>query len=305
MANTPHSTNTTDTTNGSSFTDKLKITGQYLLPKHALSRCTGFLASKRLGFVTQFFIKQFIKAYQVDMNEAAREEPSQYTTFNDFFTRELKDGIRPIDDTEQGLCMPVDGTISQFGRIFDDRMIQAKGHHFTVQDLLGGDPDDAAPYQDGEFMTIYLAPSDYHRIHVPCDAVLQKMVFVPGDLFSVNPLTAQHVPNLFARNERVVAFFESEHGPFTMTFVGATIVASIETVWAGTIAPLKQQVLSWDYANPQPIVFKKGEEVARFKLGSTVILTFPQGSMQWHEGTCAELATTRLGQPLATWNSAD
>ena len=281
--------------------DAVKIKAQYLTPKHALSRLVGAFAAARAGWFTQAFIRWFIKQYKIDMSEAVHEEPSAYKTFNEFFTRHLKPELRPLLASEpQQFAHPVDGAISQLGDIEDGRIFQAKGHDYSLTELLGGDPRDANAFKNGKFATIYLAPKDYHRIHMPCDGVLRKMVYVPGDLFSVNPLTAANVPNLFARNERVVAIFDSEFGKFAMVLVGATIVASIGTVWAGTVTPpTGSSVHSWDYpaSGDRAVHLKKGEEMGHFKLGSTVVLTFPDDVIDFADNLEAG-SVTRMGAVL-------
>lgn len=280
--------------------DQLKILGQYLLPKHLISRLLGKLASAEAGGLTTFLIETFIRKYQVNMAEAHYSDPKHYKTFNDFFTRELCEGARPILAEENQLAMPVDGKVSQVGQITQGRIFQAKGHDFSARELLGGFDLDVAPFDEGSFANIYLAPKDYHRIHMPVAGKLEKMLFVPGDLFSVNPLTAENIPNLFARNERVVAIFSTEKGPMAMVLVGATIVASIETVWAGTVAPANgKQVQVWDYSN-QDIYLEKGQEMGRFKLGSTIVALFPKDTLEFAE-TLTPGAPTRLGEVFATY----
>lgn len=257
--------------------DKFKIAMQYAMPKHFISRMVGKLAAAKAGGLTTALIKLFIKQYKIDMSEAKYPDPAHYKTFNEFFTRPLKEGIRPLAEEKDIIAHPVDGAISQLGDVVDGQIIQAKGHDYSLQALLGGNEDDTVPFLGGKFATIYLAPKDYHRIHMPIDGTLSKMIYVPGDLFSVNPLTAQNVPNLFARNERVVAIFETDIGPLAMVLVGATIVASIETIWAGTVTPpAGKDVFSWNYPTKgdNAITLKKGEEMGRFKLGSTVILAW-------------------------------
>ncbi|AOT06669.1 archaetidylserine decarboxylase [Pseudoalteromonas luteoviolacea] len=284
--------------------DKIKIALQYALPKHAVSRLVGKLAAAQAGALTTQLIKLFIKQYKIDMTEALHEDPAHYKTFNEFFTRPLKPGIRPLATEEHIIAHPVDGAISQLGDVVDGQIIQAKGHDYSLQTLLGGNEQDVAPFLGGKFATIYLAPKDYHRIHMPVDGVLKKMIYVPGDLFSVNPLTAQNVPNLFARNERVVAIFDTDIGPLSMVLVGATIVASIETVWAGTVTPpAGKDVFSWDYptTGPQAIKLKKGEEMGRFKLGSTVILSWGADTAEFLADQQPE-TVTRMGTPFATIN---
>ncbi len=279
--------------------DQLKIIGQYLLPKHLVSRLAGKLAGAKAGKLTTFLIKQFIAKFKIDMSEAKHSDPACFKTFNDFFTRELRDGIRPIVAGEENIVMPVDGKVSQLGDIKIGRLFQAKGHDFSLRELLGGRDDIAAPFDDGLFSTIYLSPQDYHRIHMPITGKLEQMIFIPGDLFSVNPLTAENVPNLFARNERAVAIFSTAIGPMAMVLVGATIVASIETVWSGTIAPTtNKEIRYWDYKD-QDITLEKGAEMGRFKLGSTIVALFPKDSVHFPEDLQAG-SVTRLGELFAT-----
>ncbi|BDX08394.1 archaetidylserine decarboxylase [Planctobacterium marinum] len=284
--------------------DKLKISLQYCLPKHLVSRLVGHLAAAKLGVVTTSLIKVFIKQFKVDMAEARQSDPAAYATFNEFFTRPLKAGIRPICEDENALIFPVDGAISQMGPIEKDQIFQAKGHYYSVKALLGGDEELASTFQDGQFMTIYLSPKDYHRIHMPMDATLESMIYVPGELFSVNPLTAQNVPGLFARNERVVAIFNTAQGKMAMVLVGATIVASIETVWAGTVTPPPgKKVRTWHYSeqNATAMQFKKGDEMGRFKLGSTVVMCFEKDGVDFAQ--FSEGDVTRLGVQCGTLKS--
>lgn len=281
--------------------DQLKIIGQYLLPKHLVSRLVGKLAAAQAGKLTTFLIKQFIVKFKIDMSEAKHSDPAYFKTFNDFFTRELRDGIRPIVSGEENITFPVDGKVSQLGNIEAGRIFQAKGHDFSLRELLGGRDDIAAPFDDGLFSTIYLSPQDYHRIHMPIAGKLEKMIFIPGDLFSVNPLTAENVPNLFARNERAVAIFSTAVGPMAMVLVGATIVASIETVWGGTLnATANKEIQYWDYQE-QDITIEKGAEMGRFKLGSTIVALFPKNSVTFDENLQPG-DVTRLGELFA--NSA-
>ena len=284
--------------------DKFKIAMQYAMPKHFISRMVGKLAAAKAGGLTTALIKLFIKQYKIDMSEAKYPDPAHYKTFNEFFTRPLKDGIRPLAEESDIIAHPVDGAISQLGDVVDGQIIQAKGHDYSLQALLGGKEEDTAPFLGGKFATIYLAPKDYHRIHMPVDGTLSKMIYVPGDLFSVNPLTAQNVPNLFARNERVVAIFETEIGPLAMVLVGATIVASIETIWAGTVTPpAGKDVFSWNYptTGDNAITLKKGEEMGRFKLGSTVILAWGANQAEFLSDQHPE-TVTRMGTPFAKIN---
>ncbi|MEL7387404.1 MAG: archaetidylserine decarboxylase [Pseudomonadota bacterium] len=284
--------------------DKFKIAMQYAMPKHFISRLVGKLAAAKAGGLTTALIKLFIKQYKIDMSEAKYPDPAHYKTFNEFFTRPLKEGIRPLAEESDIIAHPVDGAISQLGDVVDGQIIQAKGHDYSLQALLGGKEEDTAPFLGGKFATIYLAPKDYHRIHMPVDGTLSKMIYVPGDLFSVNPLTAQNVPNLFARNERVVAIFETEIGPLAMVLVGATIVASIETIWAGTVTPpAGKDVFSWNYptTGDNAITLKKGEEMGRFKLGSTVILAWGANQAEFLSDQHPE-TVTRMGTPFAKIN---
>lgn len=282
--------------------DKIKIALQYAMPKHAISRLVGKFAAAKAGWLTTKAISYFIKAYDINMSEAKLKNASDFETFNDFFTRELEDGARTINDNADVLCYPVDGAISQQGDIVDGQLIQAKGFNYSLVSLLGGDKETAEPFQGGKFSCIYLAPKDYHRIHMPMAATLRKMIYVPGELFSVNPLTANNVPNLFSRNERVVAIFDTEHGPFSMVLVGATIVASIETTWAGTITPpAGKDIFTWTYPaeGVDAIHFAKGDEMGRFKLGSTVVSTFAPNMVNFDENAGPK-TVTRLGGLYAT-----
>lgn len=284
----------------------LKVNLQYVLPKHLISRLVGKLAAAEAGKLTTLLIKGFIKQFNVNMDEALYEKPEAYKTFNEFFTRPLKPGMREIDDKKNGICHAVDGAVSQFGDILDDSIFQAKGHDYSLTSLLGGNPDIAAPYKGGKFATIYLSPRDYHRIHMPIDGTLTDMIYVPGELFSVNPLTAENVPGLFARNERVVAIFDTPAGKMAMVLVGATIVASIETVWAGTVTPPTGKfVHHWKYDKDTEaaVVLKKGEELGRFKLGSTIVACFEPNSIEFEALAAGQ--TTRLGTPFATMTSND
>ncbi len=279
--------------------DKIKITLQYWIPQHALTRLMGKLASAEMGSLTTAVIRWFIKQYKVNMDEAIHSDPADFKSFNQFFVRELKPGIRPLAEGCNVLVHPADARVSQFGAIENDRLIQAKGHDFSACELLGGDKKLAQEFADGEFATLYLSPSDYHRVHMPCDGVLRQMIYVPGDLFSVNPLTANNVPNLFARNERVVCIFDTEFGPMAQVLVGATIVGSIEVVWDGTITPpTGSSVHRWNYPTEgdKAIRLKKGQEMGRFKLGSTVINLFAKEKIRFDssmlEGEKTVLGTT-------------
>ena len=259
---------------------RLKVLPQYVMPKQAMTNLAGRVAGHRGGSMTTGLIRWFVGKYGVDMSEAANPDIASYPSFNEFFTRALRDGVRPLAQADY-VC-PVDGAISQFGDIDDHQIFQAKGHKFTTAELVGGDQTLAAHFQHGHFANVYLSPKEYHRIHMPCDGRLTRMIYVPGELFSVNPTTARGIPGLFARNERVVCVFDTANGPFVMTLVGATIVGSMATVWHGVVNPPRSgQVRDWSYANDH-IVLKKGEELGRFLLGSTVVMLFPKGTLQFN-----------------------
>lgn len=278
------------------MSDRLAVLPQYLLPKQLLTTLAGRLASAHAGGLTTAAIRRFVARYGVDMSEAANPDIASYASFNDFFTRALRPGLRPLADAA-ALC-PVDGAVSQLGPIERDQIFQAKGHHYSTTALLGGDAPLAAQFQDGHFATIYLSPRDYHRIHMPCDGRLLRMEHVPGALFSVNPTTARGVPGLFARNERVVCLFETPLGPMALVLVGATIVGSMATVWHGQVNPPRTgQPRRWDYAD-QSITLRQGEEMGRFLLGSTVVLLFVRGALQFEPGWAAA-RPVRLGEAMA------
>ena len=279
------------------MSDFLAVLPQYLLPKQALTRFAGWVAGAQGGSKTTALIQWFIKRYQVNMAEAANPDPASYATFNEFFTRALKPGARPLAAVPW-VC-PVDGAISQFGRIAKDQIFQAKGHHYSTTALVGGDAALAAQFEDGDFATIYLSPKDYHRIHMPCAGTLRRMIYVPGDLFSVNPTTARGVPGLFARNERVVCVFDSAHGLFVLTLVGATIVGSMATTWHGVVNPPRGgQINEWHYEG-DAVTFQQGDEMGRFLLGSTVVLLFPQNTVAF-DAAWAPAGPVRLGEKMAT-----
>lgn len=278
------------------MSEQFTVALQYLLPKLLLTQAAGSFARARAGRWTTAAIRAFVQRYGVNMAEAAEPDITRYASFNDFFTRALRPGARPIADA--ALVSPVDGAISQFGPIERDQIFQAKGHHYSTTALVGGDSTLAAPYAGGHFATLYLSPRDYHRIHMPCDGRLVRMLHVPGDLFSVNPATARGVPGLFARNERVVCCFESAAGPFVLVLVGATIVGSMATVWHGVVNPPRHPtVQSWAYADGQ-VALRQGEEMGRFLLGSTVVMLFPPGPLRfnaaWQPG-----GAIRMGEVMA------
>jgi phosphatidylserine decarboxylase len=275
----------------------LPITQQYLLPKKLLTVLAGWLAGARMGGFTHWVIRKFVAHYKVDMQEAADPRVESYASFNDFFTRPLREGVRPV--AAAPFVCPVDAAISQFGPIEHDQLFQAKGHSYSTRALVGGDQALAHRFDHGHFATLYLAPRDYHRIHMPCEGRLTRMIYIPGDLFSVNPLTARHVPSLFARNERVVCVFDCAHGPMVLVLVGATIVGSMATVWHGVVNPPRtREPREWRY-DDQPIVLRKGEEMGRFLLGSTVVMLFPQNVLTFTPDW-APTRPVRLGEAMGT-----
>lgn len=274
--------------------DRIPVFPQYLLPKSLLTAGVGVLARSRLRG-TRHVIPWFIRRYGVDMSEAANPDPAAYATFNDFFTRALREGARPL--AASGLVCPVDGAVSQCSPLEGDGILQVKGHRYSARALLGGDAALAEAFRDGDSATIYLSPRDYHRIHMPCAARLVRMTYVPGALFSVNPATARGVPGLFARNERVVCVFEAAFGAFALVLVGATIVGSMATAWHGVVNPPRSgKVREWDYRG-EDIRLAKGEEMGRFLVGSTVVLLFPKAAVRlngaWRPGS-----PVRLGEAM-------
>ena len=282
------------------YWQRAKVAFQYIMPQLYLTQLAGWFAQQKWGAVTHFVIKIFAKKYNVDMSEAKKENFSDYESFNQFFIRELKDDARKINENPTALCLPADGRVSQIGHIDDERLLQAKGHFFSLSDLLAGDEELVNTFKNGEFATIYLSPRDYHRVHMPCDATLRKMIYVPGDLFSVNPFLAEHVPNLFARNERVICVFDTVFGPMVQILVGATITASMSTVWAGVINPPRTgEVKVWTYQGDNAIKLTKGQEMGAFQLGSTVINLFPVNSVTLAEHLEVDVPV-RMGEILAT-----
>ena len=279
--------------------DRWAVAPQYLMPKQAMTAFAGVVANWRGGARTTEIIRRFVAKYGVDMGEAAEPDIARYTSFNDFFTRALKPGARPL--AQSALVSPVDGAISQFGPIEGEQIFQAKGHRYSTTALVGGDAALAAPFAGGHFATLYLSPKDYHRVHTPCAGRLTRMVHVPGALFSVNPVTARGVPGLFARNERVVCTFEGEAGPWILVLVGATLVGSMATVWHGVVNPPRAgRLREWRYDGPgQDVRLAQGDEMGRFLLGSTVVLLFPPGRLRfnasWRPG-----ASIRMGESMAS-----
>ncbi|MDM0076453.1 archaetidylserine decarboxylase [Variovorax sp. J2P1-59] len=280
------------------MSDRLPVLPQYLFPKQALTSFAGWVAGKERGAVTTWIIRRFVAKYGVDMEEALDSDIASYPSFNEFFTRALKPGARPLAQAD--LVSPVDGAISQFGPIEGDQIFQAKNHRYSTTALVGGDAALAAQFEHGSFATLYLSPKDYHRIHMPCDGRLTRMIYVPGDLFSVNPTTARGVPGLFARNERVVCVFESAAGPFVLVLVGATIVGSMATVWHGVVNPPRGgEVREWRY-DDQQVVLRQGDEMGRFLLGSTVVMLFPPPSLEFNPAW-APARPIRLGEAMANY----
>jgi phosphatidylserine decarboxylase len=274
----------------------LAIQQQYLLPKKLLTLLAGQIAGWRGGAISHAIIRKFVAHYKVNMAEAAEPRIESYASFNEFFTRPLREGARPIAAAD--FVCPVDAAISQFGPIEHDQIFQAKGHSYSTTALLGGDAQLAAQFDHGHFATLYLAPKDYHRIHMPCRGTLKRMIYVPGDLFSVNPVTARHVPGLFARNERVVCVFDTEFGPFVNVLVGATIVGSMATVWHGVVNPPRtRDVREWRY-DDKPVVLEQGAEMGRFLLGSTVVMLFPKNVVTFVPDW-APSRPVRLGEAMA------
>ena len=253
--------------------------------QHLLTQFIGFFAEKNLGFITQIWIKKFAKHYQVNLAEAEKQSPGDYKTFNQFFTRALKSGARPLADSDM-IC-PVDGFVGAIGSIAQDQIFQAKGHSYSLMALLGGDQKEAIPFMNGKFATLYLSPKNYHRMHMPVRGQLFKSIYIPGDLFPVKQSAVENVPNLFARNERLVCLFETDLGTMAYIMVGALIVAGIETVWQGKVTPPHGSMITeWDHSQ-QNLVFEKGDELGRFNLGSTVIMCFENGEFDWHQGLVA------------------
>lgn len=281
--------------------DDLKTWVQHILPQHGLSRLMGKLTECQIPWLKNWLIDKFIRTYGVEMAEAVEPNPHAYPNFNSFFTRALQPAARPIVQDARAIACPVDGTVSQAGVINAGDLLQAKGFNYSVEQLLGGSAARAAPFMEGHFATFYLAPKDYHRVHMPLTGQLREMVYVPGRLFSVNARTTDRVPNLFARNERVVALFDTAIGPMAVILVGAMLVASIRTVWAGVVAPQLVGPRSWQYCD-QHIALTRGDEMGHFALGSTVIVLFAPNSMTW-ETEIQPGQTVRLGQLLGKWRN--
>ncbi len=289
---------TTDTKVGPSLGDRLLNIPQYLWPQRLCTRLVYRLTRIRQPWFKNAFIRGFCALFKVDRHEAETIDLTAYPHFNAFFTRALRPDARPL--SPEGWCCPVDGRVSQVGMLTGDRILQAKGHDYSLTELLGGDDKRAVELHDGAFVTLYLSPRDYHRIHIPVEGQLQSMRHIPGRLFSVSPLTTRVIPGLFARNERLVCHFTTERGPLVVVLVGAINVASIETVWAGVITPpLGTQIRDWDY-HSAPITLNRGAELGRFNMGSTVIVLSGPKTLAWHPAIQPE-APVRMGQTLATW----
>ena len=264
--------------------DKAFALVQRILPHHFLSSIMYKITRIKIKWFKNFFITKFINIYNVDMSQAQNSDPTSYKCFNEFFTRPLKPEVRPIADGKNTIISPVDGTVSEVGKITNGQIFQAKGKSYSLETLVGGSPERAQFYKDGYFATLYLSPRDYHRIHMPIAGRIREMVHVPGRLFSVSPSTARSVNRLFARNERVVAGYSTEAGPMAMILVGAIFVSSMETVWAGTITPPRGiNLRQWSYDTQEPMNFDKADEMGRFNMGSTVVLLFPENSIQWED----------------------
>ncbi|OCF95901.1 archaetidylserine decarboxylase [Gilliamella sp. wkB308] len=277
--------------------NQLKAIIQYLLPKQFLTIIFGWLAKKQLGKVTTWMIKGFCKLYRVDLSEAKLTNAADYKTFNDFFARKLKEDAREIDTADNSIIMPADGVLSQFGTIQDSQLLQAKGHFYSLESLVACHPDMIKYFQNGSYATTYLSPKNYHRFHMPCDGTLREMIYVPGSLFSVSKATTESIPNIFARNERVICLFETELGPMAQILVGATIVGSIEVDWAGIITPPREGIMKrWTYSDE--IKLSKGQDMGCFKLGSTVITLFASNAIEFSNDLKVG-DITRVGQKLA------
>jgi len=291
-----------NTAKEASLVDKLFALLLYVLPHHLLSQAMHWLTRIEWPPLKDRLIKGAIRLYQVDMSLAVQQDPAAYPSFNAFFTRALRSEARPLAEEPSAVLSPVDGAISQLGRIENGRIFQAKGQSYTLQELLGEDREWCEQFADGHFATLYLSPRDYHRIHMPLAGELKKMLHVPGRLFSVSPSTTRVVPRLFSRNERLVNLFETEHGPMAVIMVGAIFVASMDTVWAGTVAPVTRRISQWRYGpqpSVEPITLKKGEEMGRFNMGSTVVLLFQKDAIEWSNELSAD-AKVQMGEQIAT-----
>lgn len=276
---------------------QFKTLAYYMLPHHALSRLAGVISRSEVGWFKRLLVNWFIKKYGVDMSLAVEPNPDVYRSFNQFFTRAILSERRPICPDRNAIASPADGVISQMGALREGQLLQAKGIEYSLSELLGGDDSQAQSLLGGEFMTVYLSPKDYHRVHLPFEGQLEKMVYVPGRLFSVNAFSSENIPNLFTRNERVVCWFKTECGPMVVVLVGAMLVASIHTVWAGKVAPATVSGVVTKQFLEKKIQLNKGDELGHFELGSTVIVVFPRGVAQWNDELKAGSAV-QMGQQI-------
>lgn len=271
------------------ISDIIKVWPQYILPQHTLSKLMSCLTHSENKTLKNWMIKQVIKHYGVNMDEAKAKNLNYFKSFNEFFTRELKPRARPLTQEMNAVACPADGAVSQAGLINDRNIFQAKGKSYTLLELLGGNTERAELFAEGTFATIYLSPKDYHRLHMPLTGTLKEMIHIPGKLFSVNSATTRSVPRLFARNERVAAIFDTEAGPMALVLVGAIFVSSIETVWHGVVTPpTHSYIQTWSYGDKTPVVLKQGEEMGRFNMGSTIIVLFGKNRVAWNSGFQAD-----------------
>lgn len=278
--------------------EKFTVLLHHIFPQVALSRFGGWLAESRKPWLKRLLIGYFLWRYDVDLSDVVEPDVNKYASYNDFFIRHLRSEARPIAAGENVLASPVDGFVSQYGKIENNMLLQAKGHRYSLSALLGVDAELENQFSEGDFMTLYLSPTDYHRVHMPIDGVLKKMIYVPGKLFSVNPISVRHVPGLFARNERLVCLFETPRGPMAYIMVGAMVVASIHTVWTGQVTPPHgSEIKTWHYESGE-VVLKKGDEVGHFRMGSTVIMVFPKDTVSFDDALALEQHVL-MGEALA------
>ena len=276
---------------------KMKTLLQYIIPKHPLSRLIAKLADCHICWIKNTVINAFCKFYRINLTEALETDYKKYATFNDFFTRQLKNEARPISKDDKAIISPVDGRVLQIGKCQNTQLITAKKSNFTLSQLLGSEVD-AKKFNNGSFAVLYLAPNDYHRIHMPALGTLTHMRYIPGNLFSVNPEIVAHIPNVLARNERVISIFNSDLGPFAVIMVGAVIVGSIETSWAGMVAPNQSPNITTEYPHAT-FSYQRGDEIGRFKLGSTVILLFPENKIAWEQNLNIN-SPVKMGNKIGT-----
>lgn len=282
--------------------DRLFAALLYLLPHHLLSRAMHWLTRIEWPPLKNRLIQGAVRLYRVDLELAVEQDPTRYASFNAFFTRALKPDARPLAEEATAVLSPVDGAVSQLGRIENGRIFQAKGQSYTLSELLGEDSAWCNQFAEGHFATLYLSPRDYHRIHMPLAGELKKMLHIPGRLFSVSPSTTRVVPRLFSRNERLVNLFETPQGPMAVIMVGAIFVASMDTVWSGTVAPAERRISQWHYGHQpttEPVTLDKGAEMGRFNMGSTVVLLFAKDTVEWNAELSAD-SKVQMGQRIAT-----